>query len=215
MDLVLSNNLKITLTSKGVVFPDDCPEDVWREALALLKSVRDGYHMALADTIAYGRDRFGDEKVAEVMEQLEFSQADFNMAANISRIPIGLRKNEDGLTAEHYHVVGHVFGDNEPAQKKWLAAAAKERLSPRELRRSIDAGQVVRSDATRTGRSSGGLVTIQGIMFTFDQWRRQVGGEESMLHWEEKDRRQWLEETRPFAELRKAVIESLTTGPEY
>jgi hypothetical protein len=215
MELLLSNNLRVTLTSKGVIFPEGCSEDAWRETLSLLKSVRDGYHMALADTIAYGRERFGDEKVAEAMVQLEFSQADFNMASNISRIPIGLRKNDDGLTAEHFHVVGHIFGDNEPAQKKWLATAAKEHLSPRELRRSIDTGSVVRSDPQRTGRSSGGIVTIQGIMFTFDQWRRQVGGQESMLHWEEKERRQWLEETRPFAELRKAVEESLTTGPEY
>jgi len=206
---VKSELVGVTITKDGIVFAPGLPESTWRETLSMLKAVHDGYHAALADTISYGRSNYGEETVAEAMTQLEFPQADFNRACDVAKVPIGLRKNQQGLNSEHYQVVGHVFGDDEIKQKTWLKAASEEKLSPGELKRSIDAGKVVKDAAKTTGRGSGGLVTIQGIMFGFSKWKEQVTEEQILNGWGEVEKREFLRETRDFANLRRAVVESL------
>jgi hypothetical protein len=216
MALIATIN-RATITERGINFPPDMTVEEWRETLAMLKAVKNGYHMALADTVSYGRENFGNEVVAEAMVQLEFSQADFNHASDITRIPVGLRANNEGLTSEHFHVVGATFGDDEVRQKQWLELATKEDLSPRELRRSIEIGAVTKDDAKRTGRESGGFVTIQSIMATFTRWEKQVGGPAALIKTcTETERREWLKMTKPFADLRAAVEDSLppTSNPE-
>lgn len=208
---------KVTISARGISFQEGLTIEEWRTTLAMLKAVKDGYYIALADTIAYGRRNYGETVVAETIVQLEFPQADFNQAADIARIPIGLRESTDGLTSEHYHVVGSVFADDEKKQEKWLTIASSEHLTARELRRSVEVGEIVRDDPKRTGRESGGIVTIQSIMFSFSQWTKQVGGETGVLRWTEADRREWLKKTEEFAQIREAVQKSLPAvlGAEY
>ncbi len=200
---------RASITERGITFPPDLSIAEWRETLAMLKAVKNGYHLALADTIAYGRGAYGDTVVAEAMVQLEFPMVDFNHASDITRIPMGLRQNNDGLTSEHFHVVGSNFADDEIKQKHWLETASKEGLSPRELRRSIEVGSVRRDDSNRTGRDSGGIVTIHSIMVSFNRWTDQIGGSSGALSWTNTEKIEWLRLTKDFADLRTAVEDSL------
>jgi hypothetical protein len=216
MELIAQIN-RATITERGICFPPDMEIGEWRQTLAMLKAVKNGYHMALADTISYGKANYGEEAVAQAVVQLEFTQADFNHANDITHIPIGLRENNDGLTSEHFHVVGNTFGDDEVKQKQWLEAASKEKLSARELRRSIEVGTVVRDDPKRTGRESAGIVTIQSIMSSFTRWERQIQGPDTFIRGcTETERIEWLRLTKPFADLRQAVEDSLprTSNPQ-
>lgn len=204
---------KIKISNSGITFPQGTTIEEWTETLSMLKTIRRCYHLALADTIIFGKAAFGEEVVAECMVQMEFPQADFNHATDISRIPIGLRRDSSGLTSEHYHVIGRTFSDDEVSQKKWIESAAANSLSPTELRRSIEAGTVLKDDPNRSGKSSGGLVTIQSIMFTFQKWTSQVGGVDRALKWPEAEKIDFLRQTKEVADLREKIENSLPARP--
>jgi len=199
----------VHVTEHGIVFPEDLSREDWTTVLTTLKAIHDGYHAALADTIAYGTANFGEEVVQATCEQLEFPQADFNQARDISKIPVGLRKNAEGLTAEHFHVVGHTFGDDDIKQKKWIETASNLNLTPRELRRSIEKGEVIRDDAKKTGRNSGGILTIQAITMTFSKWKEQVGGDAVLESWSDEEKRAFIQQTHEFATFRLQIVKSL------
>lgn len=207
---------KILVSEDGLIFPDDLTFDEWSEILAGLKQVKEQYHCALADTVRFGVASFGEEKVTAKMVQLEFSNSDFQAARDISRIPVGLRQNAEGLTSEHFHVVGKEFSDDEVQQKKWLKVASDHALTPRDLRRSIEIGAVSKGDAKKSGRSSGGVITIQNIVYQFGRWASAVEGAEVFARKKDQaELREWLRLTDEFAAFRKAIEASIEDGPEY
>ncbi len=204
----------ITITKKGLEFQREITKEQWVDALAFFKGVHETYHLAVADLIRHGQEQFGEEAVAEALEQLEFPQIDFKRSLAISRVPIGLRQNEDGLTAEHFYVVGNVF-EEEPTQRRWLKLASENKLTARELRRSIEAGKLVKDNASRTGRGSAGFVTIENVMNQFQAWEKQVGGDEHIASsWSREAKEQFLEETAEIARVRAVVSQSLADNAE-
>lgn len=199
----------VTITSKGIEFPESTDFETWQQVCRMLKSVKDSYHLALSDSIKFGTRKFGAERVQQTMVQLELPFSEFRMAGNIARIPTGLRKNAENLTSEHFYVVGKAFPDDTEMQEKWLKTASEEKLKPTELRRSVDAGYVVHDDRDRTGRGSGGIVTLQKIAFSFSIWLSQVGGEEKVMEWSREQKIAFLKETTDLSKLRDKILESL------
>lgn len=199
---------KVQIGRLGAEFRGDMGYEQWAQWMMGLKNFKDFFHVLLADGIRYGRDKFGEERVEAVLDQCEFDFADCGKATSIGNMAKELRTTQ--LTPEHWFVIGMDLKDKPDQHPKWINLAVKHELSPLELRKSIQEGKVVRQDDVdqRSGRGAG-LVTIQGLRFTFDNWERKVGGKEAILKWKPDQKRAWLNEVAPIVELAEAVKNTL------
>jgi hypothetical protein len=199
---------RMQLTARGIVFNGKMTFEQWREALVMLRQVKDRYHIYLADVLGYGRANFGEARVEEALGQLEFDYAECAKAMHIGQIELNLRLPE--LNAEHFCVLGMELKDDPKAQAKWVKLAVQHALTPLELRKSIQAGGVIKQDKVNalSGRDAG-ISTIEGVRFSFDRWEKQVGGESAVLGWTPEIKKQWLIQVEPIVELAGKVRATL------
>lgn len=172
--------------------------DQYTELLQGWKTVREVWDIGLADILDYGKRRFGQERVEELLAQLHFDLADKLRAYAIGQIPLDLRTDE--LTSEHLYVLGRI--EDKAERGKWLAICGKEGLTSLELKKSIEGGRVIRSatlNEQQGGRS--GLNSIQGVRHWFEDWERKVGGEKKIFEMSLDSRRDLLDELRGPGEL--------------
>ncbi len=190
----------ITVTPYGASLSGDLSPDEFREALSQLRAVKDAYHSALADLVAYGRNKFGDEHVEATLEQLHFEHADCLRAAQIGQMTLEFRTGK-ALTNEHYFVLGQHL-EEEHQRESWADLAAKHGLTALELRHSIARGKVTRTaEIERQSGKNTGIHNIQSVAFDFERWERQVGGEDEILKWPPARREQVLATLEPVARL--------------
>ena len=180
----------------------------WRAYLDGYRQVNNAYIEGLADLIRYGRSNFGDNETEDALKQLEFSLADAQHAASIGQTTFEFR-DEFGLSSEHYYLLGKLPDDD--TRRHWAGLAKKHDLTALELKRSIEGGKVIKTDeiSQRSGRDSGGLMTVQALVFSFERWEKQVGGEAKVLSWDRDRRQQWLQEMNPMLTLADRVRQSL------
>ncbi|MDR0532519.1 MAG: hypothetical protein LBH01_01035 [Verrucomicrobiales bacterium] len=199
---------RLQITDRGIVFNGKMSLDQWRDLLASLQQVKNRFHVYLADAIVYGREHFGERKVGEILDQMQFDYADCSRAMHIGQIELDLRLPE--LTAEHLCVLGMELQNNRKMQAKWVKLALQHGLTPLELRKSIQAGKVLRQEAVDelSGRDAG-ITTIEGVRFSFDRWKKQVGGEEAVLGWDVENKRLWLQQVEPIIILAEKVKATL------
>ena len=76
----------ITVTPYGCTITRILTLDEWKQAMGDVRQIKHAYHAVLSDLTAYGRDSFGDETVADALEQLEFEWAVATKAAAIATI---------------------------------------------------------------------------------------------------------------------------------
>ena len=197
----------VSCNSVGLVFHGEMTLEQWQQLLALFRRIRNQFHFALADMIAYGRENFGEQQVAETLEQLEFDIQDTLRGAAISTLPHGSRR--ETLTSEHHYVAAKA--DLSTASRAgWLKTAEKEKLTALELQHSIEAGQVVKANTSLAGRGRGtGIATIEGVLFMYKQWERQVSETDPIEDWEPERKRRFLDEVAPLEVRIRRVRESL------
>lgn len=182
----------------------------YTELLQGWKTIRETWDIGLADILAYGVARFGQEQVDGLMGQLEFDLADKLRAYAIGQIPLDLRTDE--LTSEHLYALGRIEDKGE--RGKWMALAGKHQLTAVELKKSIIAGEVIRqADLTAQQGGSSGLNTIQGVRHWFEDWERKMGGEQKIFALPTESLRQLLEELRGPGELYCKVKARLEAEP--
>ena len=200
---------KIQVHRNGISFVGQMHYEQWIEALATWKRVSEVYHFGLADFINYGRERFGAQKVQGALTQLDFDLADVMKAEAIGQSTLDLRLVS--LTSEHYYVLGRLLPEGKQEQGKWAALAEKHELSALELKKSIEAGKVIKQpEIDQTSGRNSGITNIEGLTLMFERWERQVGGEEKILHdWNDDLKRLWLEKVRPIVELAVKVERTL------
>ena len=192
-------------------FVGDLTFEQWREGLRLWQQASIIYHCGLADLINYGRKQFGDEKVDETLEFFAFDFADVMKAHAIGQLSLELRVVE--LTSEHYYVLSKSLPGATKEQGKWAAIAAKEKLSPSELKASIEKGKLVRQSQIEQDRGSGsGVPNIQGLSLVFQRWEKQVGGEAQILAQSKDWKEKFLQEVHPIVDLAHKVEETLGEG---
>lgn len=195
------------LTHTGLKIVGHLDLDEWRNLLESFHAVKHAYHCALADLISYGRNEFGDDEVAATLEQMEFELADVTKAEAIGQLTFDFRE-ENPLTSEHYFVLSKL----EKADcQKWAKIAVQNKLSALELKRSIEAGMVLRLEdiQNRSGQGSG-INTIQGVVFRLTQWEKSMGGTDRIIQLPSKDRRDLLDLLTPAIELAAKIEASLT-----
>ncbi len=205
--LSLTSGQKIQFTPQGISIIGDMTLPQWTEFLHAIRSVNSAYHCALADAINYGREHFGDDAVSVAMEQVEFDLADVAKASNIGTLSLSFRQTYH-LSSEHYFVLSRL--DDSEAQNTWASTAIKHGLSALELKRSIEAGAVVRTK--QIGNVSGqgtGFNTIQGICFRLQQWEKAMGGVAKISQLNADELRKLAELLTPTIELVQAIATAI------
>jgi hypothetical protein len=205
--LHLSAGLTVQAMPHGLAINGDMSFEQWKSLLQTIQLLKSSYHCVLADHVQYGRTKFGLAEVSVALEQAEFDMADLIKADAIGQLTLDFR-GKFSLTAEHFFVLSKVEVEKE--QSRWAQIAEREKLSPLELKRSIDAGKILRlSNIQKESGQGSGIPTIQGAVFRFQQWEREIGGKDKLLKLPSADRKQLLDLLTPVVALAASIQESL------
>jgi hypothetical protein len=190
-------------TPTGLDIPETTTLENVKEILRAFKAFETTGTLALADLLSFVKQRGWEKEVEQYMAQLEFDLSSVRRAQAVNEVPRALRNPK--LNSEHYWVVSSLEKHD---QTKWLATAVKHGLSGFELKRSIEAGKVLRKEQIEmmSGQNSG-ILTYQGILTDWKRWSAKVGGDDGILSWPSQAQDRWLEDTRPIVELRERVLE--------
>lgn len=185
LSVVLGNEsglFSITPDGMRMDISEDISYDQYKIILKVLKDARSKSTIWLADTIRFGTKKFGGDAVSAALEQLQFDMPVVRSAVAIESVPPELRLK--GITADHLFELSKA--ESKTKQVKWARLASELKLTPVQLRFSMDAGEVVdRNEARKLGT---GVVTIQGIRQSFEIWRLRVGGIDGVLKMETDDK---------------------------
>ena len=205
--LILASGQELHLTQGGLRIEGEMTFDQWKTLLGSLQNVRHAYHCALADALNYGKQKFEAEEIAKALEQLEFDLNEVNKAESIGQLSLDFRERHP-LTSEHYFVLSK---HDATTAKKWAIIAKDKGLSALELKRSIEAGKLLRtSDIAETSGQGAGINTIQGVIFRLNNWERTMGGRDKILILPAAERRNLMELLRPTIELAAMIEDSLS-----
>lgn len=156
----------------------------------------------IGDWFIYGENHFGEEAYQAVGDYEPETVRNAVWVASRVR-----QANRNSLSYSHHQEVAAL---EEHDQIKWLAIAESERLTKRELRASIKAGQVVRqADIDAQKQIAGALVDVE-LVFFGAPWQRFVKQQweaRSAVSIEEK--RRWLEALREPARMAAQLEQEL------
>lgn len=144
----------------------------WERWLSLgrdLGQMRRSLNYWQAQHLGYGRKEYGPERVEEAMVQLGFEFEDVKAAETLLKLEVAPREE---LGVEHHFVLARAELPAEE-EERWLDVAVKEKLSARDLQKSIRAGCVVRSEGAEERRQAG-VPTPNAVRHQFDLWLKEV-----------------------------------------
>ncbi len=185
-----------TLTPTGIQIAEDLSFDQWGLGLRIIKWYHDKSEIALSDWIAWGKEKWGEDKVNGCLEQLEFAQVMVKAAVAIDQIPLDLRYPQ--LEGSHYVELAR-SGLKEKDLVKWAKIAAEQGLTPSQLRISIAEGEVVDQAAVKA--LTHGVITPHGIRQQFDIWLQRVGGFDGIISLEPDIQEEIMGEINEIMEL--------------
>ncbi len=158
-------------------------EAEWEQVGRFVYAARSAACRWRADWARLGRREFGDLTVQHYSDRLQMEFPAMKAAEALEAFEI----RSDVLSDDHHLAVAKALPDGldkarEEWQQKaqeWLLIAEKEGLSPRELQKSIKAGQVMRDSEEEKPRlnandRSVGIVTIEGVNMQFNLWLKKV-----------------------------------------
>jgi hypothetical protein len=205
---IVDQDARIRIFPTRIEFVGKMSFDQWREALRTWQRATAIFHIGLADIIHYGKQEFGEGKVDETLELFGFDMADVLKAHAIDQLSLDIR--DVNLTGEHYYVLAKSLPNAKKEQGRWAAIATKEKLTPGELKASIEKGKVIRqSERENTRGSDSGVPNIEGLSLVFQRWEKQAGGEEKILAQPLEWKQKLLHELHPIVELAEKVKETL------
>lgn len=208
--LTLTPTASIEVTKHGAIITGNLSQKEWIGALQTLKDIKTSYLKALGDVVSYGRSNFGDEVVGTAIEQLEFDLQDANTALGISTLTYDFRKAHP-LSPEHYFILSKLTSTT--LKEKWAHIAVKQKLTPLELQRSIEKGEILRDeDVYNDAGRNAGITTIEGSIFQFNQWKNQLG-EDKILHLPRENKLELLEKLSPVIDLVEKLANALESDP--
>ena len=203
----LITNQAILVTEYGAKIQRRLSIEEWTDALRDVRRIKHAYHAILSDLTSYGRKTFGDAVVAATLEQLEFEFTDANKATAIAMIPLEVRTRYK-LNSEHALELSRLADEDE--REKWAKICEKEKLSPLELKRSIETGRVLRmKEITEISGQNTGFPTIQSVRFSFERWERHMGERADVLSLHLDERRRILGLLEPIISLAADIEHSI------
>jgi hypothetical protein len=203
-----SHILEFDPVSRKLSIPEGLTIKRWSEALRWMKTLDEHMDFVKADLMRFGYEKFGEEKVNAVAEQLELDLNEWSRAGAIALLGDLPRLPE--LSTEHLFVLAHSTF-TEPERLQWSQTAAREKLTAAELAESIKAGKVVRSEAGTGGGRTGqaGFLSLQGLMFKAGRWWKQVTEKEPVEKWTKQRKQDFIAEVKPLVEAYEAVKSAL------
>lgn len=213
MKLAVPSNPKFTITRTGLHIHADLSFEEWAGLAPLAGEMVACAAFLIGDWLVYGQDHFERQLPLPGFElpakgrvnrstydaALAATSLDFTTLQNYAyvarRVPRELR--QDKLPWEHHRIVAKL---PEPEQKRWLEIAIKHQtkgraLSSRRLRRSIQAGRLLRIEELRVPEADRGIKT------------HLMGVNRILAWWDGLQQDDWLEEAT--AEQRAAVKRDL------
>jgi hypothetical protein len=164
----LATLTRATLHARHLEIPKDLELLEWRELMRKMQQLKDAADFATADLVQFGREKYGAEMVEQVLLELRFTASEIRNG----QLLLNLSYRAEGLTKEHHLVLAKA---NQPSQdhRKWIDLAEKEKLSPLELKKSIEAGKVVRIDGTKPPADEG-VPTPHAVAVQFSLYEREI-----------------------------------------
>jgi hypothetical protein len=198
----------VRITALGLEVVQDMTLEQVRELLLAFKNMDSVCALNLSDLLAYGHKTFGAEQMELLLEEVSFDYSVARKAISLMDIPAGLRHVK--LNKEHYFVVSAL---TYVEQAKWLKLTIEEDLTPLELKRSIEAGLLLRKgDISDLSGSNSGISTYQAVITGFERWCKKVGGTEKITAWADEHKRRWLQDMSSVVSLIETVRKSLNGG---
>jgi hypothetical protein len=191
----------IQITRDGTLIPENLSYAEWFKQVQGLRMVKHLYHAALSDLVKYGRKAYGESAVDDAMRQLHFDLSDVYRANALVALESGLKLKAD-LSQELRYVIGKELADNPEKQEEWANIAVAEKLSPAELRMSIQTNKVVHG--LRSERSPG-IVSFESVSMSFQRAVRQYGGTEHIRQMDAEDRAKIVKLLEPVTRFIAAI----------
>ena len=168
-----------TFSRGALVFTRTPTQEEWEQIGRYVHAARGSSLRWMADWRREGRRQFGDDVVAEAEKHLQLEFKDLRAAEVLE----ALEARSEALSDEHHIALSKHLPPPDGLSKareewqekaqEWLLIAEKEGLSPRELQKSIKAGEVVRDERPASGSGGGGVgvLTLEAIHMDFLRWR--------------------------------------------
>jgi hypothetical protein len=183
------------LTKTGLSFDVKPNFQQWQDTVELLIGWKRMFNFHLLDLVKAGQEFFGKPAVIQALSDHDIHQEEVTEIFRLE--PIVIRRPE--LTAEHHHAVAQL---DEIDQKRWLETAKVHELTPRDLRASIRANDVVKhaghgSPSSKTSRVRD-TETYGTCINDFAAWYR--GASASVPLWSEHTIADALADFQPIIE---------------
>ena len=206
--LITENSQPLKWENNGLTLQPDATIEDYESAIRVIAQLGTISTIALGDLLHHAEKKgIKAEQFALVFEEVGYSPVDTGKAYSIASVHRRLRNEK--LSSEHYFVVAKSIGlgdvDAKDAQmglqEQWLNRALKHNLSPLELKRSIEAGKVLKKGeiAKLSGRGSG-IINYHGIVNQWERWANKVGGADGIKSWPTETLEKWLSEVKSVDE---------------
>lgn len=174
-----------TFSRGALVFNRPPTEHEWEQIGRYVHAARGSSLRWMADWRMEGRRNFGDLTVEQFSRHLQLEFKDLAASEALE----ALEMRSETLSDEHHIALSKTLPDDglskaraewQEAAQKWLRIAEDEKLTAKELKMSIKAGEVVRDTPQQESLRlncndrSVGLVTIEGVHMQFNLWLRKV-----------------------------------------
>ncbi len=204
-ELLALGGKPISWDGEGLVIPEGTTME---EIAGLLKGVaffKSNMVLVLSDSLAFAMRQGWEKQLQLALEDSHLLEADVTRAMAIAKVPRGLRSAK--LTDEHYFVVSSISPSE---QTRWLKAALDHKLSGFELKRSIEAGKILKKKDLEalSGRGSG-IPNYQAAILDWKRWTSQIGGSENLATWPTDSLKKFLNDVGPIRETIAAAEEEL------
>lgn len=204
-----------TFSRGALVFTRVPTQEEWEQIGRYVHAARGSSLRWMADWRMEGRRQFGDEIVEEVQKHLQMEFKDLKAMEALEALEV----RSDALSDEHHIALAKSLPSDglEAARKEWannavhwFKVAEEEKLTPRELQKSIKAGQIVRdTPAAKTGTGSAGLLTLESIHMDFLRWKSRAEDDGFPLEWDERQLQRVLDLLAPMREAAQLSTQQL------
>ena len=209
-----------TFSRGALVFTRTPTQDEWEQIGRYVHAARGSSLRWMADWRMEGRRQFGDEIVDETSRSLQLEFKDLRAAEALE----ALEMRSEALSDEHHITLAKHLPDDglskareewQEAAQRWLKIAEEEGLSPKELQKSIKAGEIVRESAGNapSGSAGSGVLTLEAIHMDFLRWRSRVADDGFPEEWKDFQLMKVVDLLRPMALAYEAANSGISTGP--
>lgn len=204
-----------TFSRGALVFTRVPTQEEWEQIGRYVHAARGSSLRWMADWRSEGRRQFGDDVVEEFSKHLQLEFKDLAASEALE----ALESRSESLSDDHHIALTKALpadglskarSEWQEAAQRWLRIAEAEGLSPRELQKSIRAGQIVRdTPAAKTGTGSAGLLTLESIHMDFLRWKSRAEDDGFPLEWDERQLQRVLALLAPMREAAQLSTQQL------